>query len=61
MTDLYMSRCDVSRDEMQLIGATAVLLASKFYVSSKSWIVWASHLKASYIFAFGIIVLDTKN
>ena len=33
MTDLYMSRCDVSRDEMQLIGATAVLLASKFYVS----------------------------
>lgn len=31
MTDLYMSRCDVSRDEMQLIGATAVLLASKFY------------------------------
>lgn len=34
MTDLYMARREVSRDEMQLVGATAVLLASKFYVSS---------------------------
>lgn len=31
MTDLYMARREVSRDEMQLVGATAVLLASKFY------------------------------
>ena len=33
MTDLYMSKRDVRRDEMQLIGATAILLSSKFYVS----------------------------
>jgi len=31
MTDLYMARKEVSRDEMQLVGATAILLASKFY------------------------------
>jgi len=31
MTDLYMSKRDVRRDEMQLIGATAILLSSKFY------------------------------
>ena len=35
MTDLYMARKEVSRDEMQLVGATAILLASKFYVSSQ--------------------------
>lgn len=33
MTDLYMSKKGVRRDEMQLIGATAILLSSKFYVS----------------------------
>ena len=33
MTDLYMSKKAIKRDEMQLIGATSILLASKFYVS----------------------------
>jgi len=31
ITDLYMSKRDVKREEMQLLGATAILLASKFY------------------------------
>jgi hypothetical protein len=31
MTDLYMSKKTIKRDEMQLIGATSILLASKFY------------------------------
>lgn len=31
MTDLYMSKKAIKRDEMQLIGATSILLASKFY------------------------------
>ena len=33
ITDLFMARRDVKREEMQLLGATAILLASKFYVS----------------------------
>ena len=32
ITDLYMSKRDVKREDMQLLGATAILLASKFYV-----------------------------
>jgi len=35
LTDLYMSKKDVKREDMQLLGATAILLASKFYVSFK--------------------------
>lgn len=31
ITDLYMSKRDVKREDMQLLGATAILLASKFY------------------------------
>jgi len=31
ITDLFMARRDVKREEMQLLGATAILLASKFY------------------------------
>lgn len=31
ITDLYMSKKDVKREDMQLLGATAILLASKFY------------------------------
>ena len=34
ITDLFMARRDVKREEMQLLGATAILLASKFYVSN---------------------------
>ena len=31
--DLYLSKKNVKRENMQLLGACAILLASKFYVS----------------------------
>ena len=31
--DLYLSKKSVKRENMQLLGACAILLASKFYVS----------------------------
>jgi len=33
ITDLYFSRRNVTKEEMQLVGITAVVLACKFYVS----------------------------
>ena len=34
LTDLYLSRREVKREYLQLVGATCMLIASKFEVSS---------------------------
>ena len=36
ITDLYFSRRNVTKEEMQLVGITAVVLACKFYVSYRN-------------------------
>lgn len=33
MTDLYLERCNVSKEKLQLLGATSLFIASKFDVN----------------------------
>ena len=40
LVDLYLAQVEVSREALQLVGATAIFMACKFDVSGRVWGGW---------------------